>query len=145
MTSHVLALSLLVIYAFSSFIFHRVPAKIMPSLTLWFLEHIWHCQSCRSQNVDEIGAFLCHMHFVLVIFQRSSSCLPSKDLPGSNLRSLSLDFCPPARPAVMGSPSLPLLYSQIIYPNLQSRLAPITVPEGRTLEREYLDLKPAPF
>ena len=69
--------------------------------------------------------FPCGVHpaFVLAIFQRSSSC---QYLPGSDLRSLSLDFSPPAHPPVVGSPSLPLLCSQIIYPNLQSLLAPAT-------------------
>lgn len=59
-----------VIWAFSSFIFHHVSAKIMLQLTLWFLEHIRLCQSSRSWNVDEMNAFLCHMHFAL------DGCLP---------------------------------------------------------------------
>ena len=76
-----------------------------------------------------------------------SSWRSSKDRPGSNLRSpftglfsFSMPLCGGG-----GNLSLPLLWSLIIYPNLQSLLAPVTVPEGRTLEREYLDLKPALF
>lgn len=60
-----------VIWAFSSFIFHHVSAKIMLQLTLWFLEHSRLCQSSRSWNVDEMDAFLCHTHFALGIFHAS--------------------------------------------------------------------------